>query len=524
MSSARHPRRLSRRVFIGLTLLLLAVSAIFTTYFLYAQKQRLEVAIVERSRGLGGLLATGARIAVYSENAELVQETLQGVVDRKDVLAAAVFTPDGALIAAVGRSDALKAAVGHLAAREREILQRLGAQSGCLSHEDPGVVDTYCPVLLRGNPASGNDLYGASASSPPGETYIGFARVSLDRSPMRRELGRLILRSLGLMAVVLLLGTSAGFLFLRRVTGPLEQLTDAVRTFGAAGGITELSPMPDNEIGRLAAAFTEMTRDIAEREREQGRLMERLREAQKMEAVGTLSQGISHDFKNILSTLKGAVHILQKGSPDNDFVLKYTDKMQVSLDRARDLVERLVLFSRTRLLQAGPVDLSALLVKLAPMLREALGEGVRLQVEAPGEPVRVFGDAASLEQLVMNLAYNARDAMPEGGTLFLRLEGVSKASADERGVARVTVKDTGAGMTPETRRRLFEPFFTTKDFGGGMGLGLSIVHGIVEQHHGRVEVESAPGEGTTFRVELPLLAVAEDEPPPVTGSGGVPKG
>ena len=140
------------------------------------------------------------------------------------------------------------------------------------------------------------------------------------------------------------------------------------------------------------------------------------------------------------------------------------------------------------------------------MLREALGEGVRLQVEAPGEPVRVFGDAASLEQLLLNLAYNARDAMPEGGTLCLRLESVPGAAAGARGVARVTVRDTGVGMTPETRRRLFEPFFTTKDVGGGMGLGLSIVHGIVEQHHGRIEVESEPGEGTTFRVELPLLA------------------
>jgi signal transduction histidine kinase len=197
--------------------------------------------------------------------------------------------------------------------------------------------------------------------------------------------------------------------------------------------------------------------------------------------------------------------------------------MQVSLDRARSLVERLVVFSRTRLLAAGPVDLGALVSKQAPMLRETLGEGVRLQVEHPREPVLVLGDAVSLEQLLLNLAYNARDAMPEGGTLFLRLERVPGASAGEHGTARVTVRDTGVGMAPETRRRLFEPFFTTKDVGGGMGLGLSIVHGIVEQHHGRIDVESEPGEGTTFRVELPLLAGAEDEPP-ASGQDAVARG
>jgi signal transduction histidine kinase len=312
------------------------------------------------------------------------------------------------------------------------------------------------------------------------------------------------------------------------VTEPLERLTAAVRAFGAGtgvgAGLQEIPRTSADEIGRLAEAFTTMIHDLAEREKEKERLAARLREAQKMEAVGTLSQGISHDFKNILSTLKGAVHILQKGSPDNEFVLKYTGKMQVSLDRARDLVEQLVVFSRTRKRQADHVDLAALLDRMAPMLHEALGEGVRLNVESPGEPVRVLGDAASLEQMLLNLVYNARDAMPEGGTLCLRLETEAGAAATEPGTARVTVRDTGVGMNPETRRRLFEPFFTTKDVGGGMGLGLSIVHGIVEQHHGRIEVDSEPGEGTTFRVELPLVGGAPDGQSSVSGADGLAKG
>jgi signal transduction histidine kinase len=132
--------------------------------------------------------------------------------------------------------------------------------------------------------------------------------------------------------------------------------------------------------------------------------------------------------------------------------------------------------------------------------------------------VRVLGDEGSLGQLLLNLAYNARDAMPQGGTLEILLDLVP-GGAGGRGAARITVRDSGVGMAPEVRRKIFEPFFTTKDVGGGMGLGLSIVHGIVEQHHGRVEVESEPGQGTSFRVELPLLEQAGGAPTPAaTGS------
>ncbi len=504
MYSDKPTRRISFRVFRVLAISLLGVSAIFTTYFVQFQKQRLEAALVERSKGLAGLLATGAKIAVYSENAELVQETLQGVVDRRDVLAAAVFTFDDVPIATAGRTPALKADAARLISRDLEAVRRIRTQSGCTSHQDAEIVDAFCPVMIRKTSTSGGDLYYEYPTEETVETHVGFVRVSLDRKPMRRELKSLVLRSLALMLVILLPGTWAGYLFARRVTEPLERLTEAVRTFGAGREIGELSRMPDNEVGRLAEAFTSMTREITERELEKERLAERLREAQKMEAVGTLSQGISHDFKNILSTLKAAVHILQKGSPDNEFVLKYTGKIQVSLDRARDLVERLVTFSRTRQRPSRCVDLSALLARLAPMLREAVGESVRLSLEPSPEPVQVLGDAASLEQLLINLAYNARDAMPEGGILCIRLDSLAADSADERGTARITVGDTGVGMDPEVRRRLFEPFFTTKDVGAGMGLGLSIVHGIVEQHHGRIEVESEPGQGATFRVELPL--------------------
>ncbi len=520
MSFARPDDRFSRRVFRVFALSLLIVSAVLSSLFIYAQQQRMGADLVDRGRTLATLLASGARTAVYSENATLVQDTLQGLLERPDVLAATIFTEDLAVLVAAAKDPALRQRGGKPLGAELRVLESPLLRSACAELQEGGHLDIFCPVLIRARAASEQDLFFEPSPRKGHEELIGFVQLSLDRAPLRRELAALLLRSVLLVSFLLLAGTGAVFLLSRRVTEPLEQLTEAVRAFGAGAAVREIPRTSQDEIGRLAEAFTAMIRDLEEREREKERLAERLRHAQKMEAVGTLSQGISHDFKNILSTLKAALHILQKGSPDNEFVLKYAGRMQLTLERARELVDRLGLFSRTRELPVGSVDLTALLERLAPALAAAVGEGVRLNLETPGAPVRIVGDSLSLEQLLTNLAYNARDAMPAGGVLCVRLETAAGAAGDEAGTARITVRDTGAGMAPEVQRRAFEPFFSTKEVGAGSGLGLSIVHGIVEQHRGRIRVESGPGEGTCFQVDLPLAAGAEAFSPSAGGARG----
>ncbi|HWR98227.1 MAG TPA: HAMP domain-containing sensor histidine kinase [Candidatus Methanoperedens sp.] len=516
MSCSRPTRRFSHRVFRVFALSLLLVSTVFTTYFLFVQKRRMEAELLERGVTLASLLAGGSRTAVYSENAALVQDTLHGVLERGEVLAAAVFTKDRTLLAHAAKTPALKRASGALPAPASALIEDGRLHTGCLSLVENGGAEIFCPVLIRSNAPTGQALYFETEPEGGQKELIGFVRVTLDRVQLRRELVRLLLRSLLLVAVLLAAGTAAVFFLSRRVTEPLAQLTEAVRAYGA-GYLVGRIPRSDDEIGRLGEAFTGMIRDLAERERERERLAERLRHAQKMEAVGLLSQGVSHDFKNILSTLKTAVHILQKGSADNTFVLKYTARIETTLDRARDLVERLISFSRTRELSLRSVDLAALLERLAPAFRDVLGEHVRLQLDLAGGPVFVLGDQAGLEQLLANLVYNARDAMPAGGLLCVRLEPLARGEGTPD-MARLVVRDTGVGMEPNVRSRLFEPFFTTKDAGSGMGLGLSIVHGIVEMHRGRIQVESAPGEGTTFIVDLPL-ARAPEAPGPAVAAG-----
>jgi two-component system cell cycle sensor histidine kinase/response regulator CckA len=250
-----------------------------------------------------------------------------------------------------------------------------------------------------------------------------------------------------------------------------------------------------------------VTHDVTDRRN----LEERLRQGQKMEAIGQLAGGVAHDFNNLLTAILGYADWLSadlSGDPRHEQVAQ----IQKAAERAADLTQQLLTFSRRQLLQPAAVNLSDLVVDLLPMLRRVIGGGIEVvDLTAPALPA-VLGDRGQLERIIMNLAVNARDAMPSGGTLTIR---TSEVWLDEGGEALgpaelvpgpyvlLGISDTGIGMDAETRRRAFEPFFTTKDVGRGTGLGLSTVYGIVQQMGGAIEVESEPDRGATFRLYFP---------------------
>ncbi|HEV3437391.1 MAG TPA: ATP-binding protein, partial [Gemmata sp.] len=242
--------------------------------------------------------------------------------------------------------------------------------------------------------------------------------------------------------------------------------------------------------------------DVTERKR----LEEQLRQAQKMEAIGRLAGGIAHDFNNLLTIIFGNAHLLRQlpsGTPD---IPQLIDDIHDAADRAAALTRQLLTFSRRQPSRPEVIDLSEVVASLAGLLRRLLGERISVRTQVAPDPVRVRADRGQLEQVVMNLAVNARDAMPGGGTLSISTSSVTApcglGNASTRFV-RLTISDTGVGMSDEVKARIFEPFFTTKEPGKGTGLGLATVYGIVEQAGGHIEVESAPGAGTTFRIGLP---------------------
>jgi signal transduction histidine kinase/ActR/RegA family two-component response regulator len=244
-------------------------------------------------------------------------------------------------------------------------------------------------------------------------------------------------------------------------------------------------------------------RDTTERRR----LEAQLRESQKMDAVGRLAGGVAHDFNNLLTVIRGNAELLRDADPGAANTADLVDDIRGASERAAGLVRQLLTFGRRQAARPEVLDLNGVVGDLAGMLRRLLGERVAVVTNLAPLPVRARIDRGQLEQVVMNLAVNARDAMPRGGTLTITTASATDSRAGGHPgaarLARLSVTDTGTGMTPEVRARIFEPFFTTKEVGKGTGLGLATVYGIVTQAVGRIAVDSAPGAGTTFRVDLP---------------------
>ena len=266
-----------------------------------------------------------------------------------------------------------------------------------------------------------------------------------------------------------------------------------------------------NEIAaawRKAQLVGELRRSLQELQHTQ----EQLIQSQKMEAVGRLAGGVAHDFNNQLTAIMGYAEIVQASLPKGDSRRDEVAEILRAAGRAAELTRQLLAFSRKQVLRPQIVDLNDLVREMRGMLQRLIGENIRLDTISADGPMRVRADPAQLEQVVMNLAVNARDAMPDGGRLEIATEN-EPARAEQPGgpwhIIRVT--DTGTGMSPETQRRLFEPFFTTKEPGRGTGLGLSTAYGIVHQSGGHITCRSAHGSGTTFSIHLPSTAEAPDE-------------
>jgi PAS domain S-box-containing protein len=296
-------------------------------------------------------------------------------------------------------------------------------------------------------------------------------------------------------------GSDTFDLQLRHADGTLRSVIFSRATYGDIGG---------NAAGTLGVIL-DIT-PLKQAEEEKLRLETQLFQSQKMEAVGQLAGGIAHEFNNILTAILGYANLVRKFMPDGDPLSFYVNNIIVSGERAARLIKDLLAFSRKQKIEPKLLDLNEILEKAESLLSMMIGEDIELQVAACNCRLNVMADGVLIRQVLVNLAANARDAMPQGGVLSMatNLLETEREFVHAHGTAQpgkyavITVSDGGIGMDRKTMERIFEPFFTTKEVGKGTGLGLSMVYGIINQHCGYIAVDSEFGSGTTFRIYLPL--------------------
>lgn len=307
-------------------------------------------------------------------------------------------------------------------------------------------------------------------------------------------------------------------LWLRYVAAPIKA-ADGTVTGGVVASINI-----DREKRLTESLEREVERVIAEREAAQ----EALRQSQKLEAMGQLTGGVAHDFNNLLTPIIGSLDLLQRKQTLDERTGRLVDGALASAEKARTLVQRLLAFARRQPLQPKAIDLGRIVTEMSELIASTSGPRVRVEVDVPRDLPPALADGNQLEMALLNLAVNARDAMPEGGTLTIAARR-ERASASRPPSLRpephlvLSVSDTGVGMDEETRRRAIEPFFSTKGIGKGTGLGLSMVHGLAAQLGGALDIRSVPGMGTSVELWLPVAAgklrIAGDEPGEVEARG-----
>src|SRR6185369_14203717 len=377
-----------------------------------------------------------------------------------------------------------------------------------------------------------------------------------------KPVGGFVKRMMIIGVFLFVMGVAAAFVLSRKITGPLSELTAGATAVSRGDHSRRVNINQKDELGQLATAFNAMVdklresqreleykvqertaqleaanhqlellseshaekRSVAERERADAiealqNTEKQLLQSQKLEAVGRLAGGISHDFNNLLTVILGYSDIMKRNLPEGDPLRRNLEEIIRASERAASLTRQLLAFSRKQVMQPKVFDLTTVVSDLGKMLRRMIGEDIELRVTSESDLGNIKADPVQLEQVIMNLVVNARDAMPKGGKLSIEMTNVyldESYSQDHVSVVpgdyvMLAISDTGCGMDEETRQRIFEPFFTTKEQGKGTGLGLSMVYGIVKQSGANIWIYSEQGHRTTFKIYFQRVTAEAEE-------------
>jgi len=343
------------------------------------------------------------------------------------------------------------------------------------------------------------------------------------------ELNRVLL---GLGFLTVLAGGGLVFFISDTFTRPLGVLVNGVHALEQGDFSFPLDTSTGDEVAEVTGAFDRMRASVRKTQMEQRQLEERLRQAHKMEAVGRLAGGVAHDFNNLLTVIRGHGDLLLDRTPADSPMRHHVEQIQKASSRAAGMTRQLLAFSRMQVLQPRVLNLNDIVSDMSKMLPRLTGEHIEYVFQPAADLSMVKADPGQIEQVILNLVVNARDAMISGGTLTVRTQNAVMTDAEARKRPPMTpgryvllsVADTGHGMSAETKAHIFEPFFTTKEVGKGTGLGLATVYGVVKQSGGFIWVESSPGKGATFEIYLPQAVETTADAEKAPKAAALPRG
>lgn len=505
----RIRKKFGLKVFAGYLVVVLALSIAFSVIFIRHQSRSLSDNLMEKGNALAELASYDSRLGVFSENLESLDSVAEGLMRQEGVLSFDVYSLDGKPFYRKGRIRSLESG------RVREIMDKLRKRGDPYFVIDSDLFEFWATVSASRAVASDEYLFFGVQAPPAGQRAIGFVRIDIDSKSIGDSRRALIARAIAITLAFIIVGAVVSLVITRGITRPLKLLHRGVREFAKGGTPARIPVNTADEVGSLASAFNDMTELLRRREGEMKKLIEQLGHSQKLEAIGTLAGGVSHDFNNILSIIQSNAELAEMKAPE--YVREYVARIMTATGRGKNLVDRLLNLSHDGLAVNMPVNLELLARETIKLFEKNTDRRISAKLDIPENLWKARGDAGQIQQVIMNLYSNAHDAildiiddMKRPPEIRIALENVV---VDERGLrnkpqartgeyVKLSVIDNGPGMAPHVKGRVFEPFFTTRDM-KGKGLGLSTVYGIVKHHGGWIEVESEMGKGAAFDVYLP---------------------
>ncbi len=504
----------SAKLFYLLTFFILISYISFSAFFLSYQSKSMKSNLLHQGELLSRLLAYNSRLGVFAENEDLLEDPIEGIMQQKEVTLIQVFTEYGKQLTRHERNNLLTLIDPPLTHKREfeKATSYFSKNSGVFYFEEKEDIHFWAPVYSRKN-TTDEELLFQKNHSPTNHNFIGLVKIVFTKKHMQKNLNNLLANNFIIPLVFIIPGWIIIFFVVKGITRPLKKLTEGVEAVGHGGSVKMVNVETKDEIGKLAFAFNNMVISLKNKEAEKKKIEEQLMQSQKMEAIGTLAGGIAHDFNNILSVIIGYVNLLQRKNDFHGSSKQYIENLLSTSERASSLIKSLLAFSRQQTVELQRVDISSVLKNLKNNLLRLIGENIEYKIVETENNLTALSDAGQIEQVLVNLAINARDSMPDGGTLTISTESVSISSQfltfsgylNPGEYVVISVTDTGTGLNKLTREKMFDPFYTTKEVGKGTGLGLSMVYGIIKQQNGSIDVISKPGMGTTFSVYLQLV-------------------